>query len=84
LPEPRPGASFYSRPELGRFEIPLGGEQEWVDFLTLSLADWLEQVRLGLGYPQIAYGKKVLLLGLPAGFVVMRLPGQVCLGLGYP
>eukprot|EP00967_Tisochrysis_lutea_P024014 scaffold27548_cov32-Tisochrysis_lutea.AAC.2 len=45
LPQPRPGASFYARPELGRFEIVLRDEQEWADFLTLSLADWLEQVR---------------------------------------
>jgi len=44
LPAPRPGASFYARPDLGRFEITLRGEKEWLAFLTLSLADWLEQV----------------------------------------
>ena len=32
-----------SRPELGRFKISLTKE-EWLDFLELSLADWLEQV----------------------------------------
>ena len=32
-----------SRPELGRFQISLTKE-EWLDFIELSLADWLEQV----------------------------------------
>eukprot|EP00529_Nitzschia_sp_RCC80_P028802 CAMPEP_0113458214 /NCGR_PEP_ID=MMETSP0014_2-20120614/9807_1 /TAXON_ID=2857 /ORGANISM="Nitzschia sp." /LENGTH=327 /DNA_ID=CAMNT_0000349731 /DNA_START=113 /DNA_END=1096 /DNA_ORIENTATION=- /assembly_acc=CAM_ASM_000159 len=32
-----------SRPELGRFDITLTKE-EWLDFVALSLADWLEQV----------------------------------------
>lgn len=35
---------FTSRDELGRFEIPLNNDEEWLDFLELSLADWLEQV----------------------------------------
>lgn len=35
--------NFRSRPELGRFRITLTKE-EWLDFLELSLADWLEQV----------------------------------------
>eukprot|EP01038_Epipyxis_sp_PR26KG_P005012 gene5012-6999_t len=35
---------FTSRPELGRFQIILESEQEWLDYLELSLADWLEQV----------------------------------------
>lgn len=35
--------NFTSRPELGRFQISLNKE-EWLDFLELSLADWLEQV----------------------------------------
>jgi len=35
---------FRSRIELGAFAIPLASEQEWLDFITLSLADWLEQV----------------------------------------
>lgn len=34
---------FRARPELGRFDITLTKE-EWLDFLELSLADWLEQV----------------------------------------
>lgn len=33
-----------ARPELGRFPIPLEGEEEWLDFMELTLADWLEQV----------------------------------------
>lgn len=36
--------SFTSREELGRFNIPLRDDEEWLDFLELSLADWLEQV----------------------------------------
>ncbi len=36
--------SFFARAELGGFEIRMRDEQEWLDFLTLSLADWLEQV----------------------------------------
>ena len=35
---------FTSRPELGRFKIPLESKEEWLDFLELTLADWLEQV----------------------------------------
>jgi hypothetical protein len=36
--------SFRARAELGAFEMPLEDGQEWLDFLTLTLADWLEQV----------------------------------------
>ena len=36
--------TFYARPELGAFPLPLQSHAEWIDFLTLSLADWLEQV----------------------------------------
>jgi hypothetical protein len=32
-----------SRPELGRFDMTLSKE-EWLDFVELTLADWLEQV----------------------------------------
>jgi hypothetical protein len=35
--------SFTARPELGRFNLSLT-KDEWVDFLELTLADWLEQV----------------------------------------
>jgi len=35
---------FRARPELGNFPIILDGEKEWLDFLELTLADWLEQV----------------------------------------
>ena len=34
---------FRSRPELGRFEIKLN-KDEFLDFIELTLADWLEQV----------------------------------------
>eukprot|EP00965_Chrysotila_dentata_P244570 6206056-Pleurochrysis_carterae.AAC.4 len=45
-PPPNSGIvpSFRARPELGAFKIQLRSEQEWVDFLTITLADWLEQV----------------------------------------
>jgi len=36
--------TFRARPELGRFPIHLNKE-EWVDFVELTLADWLEQVQ---------------------------------------
>lgn len=36
--------SFTSRAELGCFPITLDSKAEWLDFLELSLADWLEQV----------------------------------------
>ena len=35
--------TFHSRPELGRFSITLS-KDEWIDFIELTLADWLEQV----------------------------------------
>ena len=35
--------TFFSRPELGRFPIHLD-KSEWIDFIELTLADWLEQV----------------------------------------
>lgn len=35
--------TFYARPELGRFPLQLS-KDEWLDFLELTLADWLEQV----------------------------------------
>ena len=34
-----------ARPELGAFSIPIKSIPEWLDFLELSLADWMEQVR---------------------------------------
>lgn len=37
-------ATFLARPELGRFPIHLT-KSEWVDFIELTLADWLEQVQ---------------------------------------
>ena len=36
--------TFAARPELGRFPIHLNKE-EWVDFIELTLADWMEQVQ---------------------------------------
>jgi len=36
---------FTSREELGCFIIHLKDEEAWLDFLELSLADWLEQVQ---------------------------------------
>ena len=36
--------TLMARPELGRFPIHLD-KSEWVDFIELTLADWLEQVQ---------------------------------------
>ena len=36
--------TFRARPELGRFYIHIN-KSEWVDFIELTLADWLEQVQ---------------------------------------
>ena len=36
--------TFVARPELGRFYIHVN-KSEWVDFIELTLADWLEQVQ---------------------------------------
>jgi hypothetical protein len=40
-----PQVTFHlkARPELGRFDLVLNKE-EWLDFIELTLADWLEQV----------------------------------------
>jgi len=46
--------NFRSRPELGRFQIKLTKE-EWLDFLELSLADWLEQVEGAATKPNPLY-----------------------------
>jgi hypothetical protein len=35
--------TFTARPELGRFTIILS-KDEWIDFIELTLADWLDQV----------------------------------------
>lgn len=42
--------TFLARPELGRFPIHLN-KNEWVDFIELTLADWLEQVQGAGGKP---------------------------------
>lgn len=44
LPEAQLEYKFTARGELGRFTIQLRGREEWLDFLELTLADWLEQV----------------------------------------
>jgi hypothetical protein len=36
--------TFLARPELGRFAIRLN-KSDWLDFIELTLADWLEQVQ---------------------------------------
>jgi hypothetical protein len=49
---------FKARPELGRFDILLDKE-EWVDFIELTLADWLEQVEGAATKPSSLYLWKV-------------------------
>ena len=46
--------NFRSRAELGRFQIQLT-KDEWLDFLELSLADWLEQVEGAARKPNPLY-----------------------------
>ena len=55
-PPPPPGAppAFRARIELGAFAMPLADETEWLDFVTLSLADWLEQVEGAARHPNPA------------------------------
>lgn len=38
--------SINARYELGRFEINFPTEHDWLDFVELTLADWLEQVEV--------------------------------------
>ena len=46
--------TFTSRPELGRFTITLT-KSEWIDFIELTLADWLEQVQGAAEKPSILF-----------------------------
>lgn len=48
-----------ARPELGRFPIILRGEQEWLDFIELTISDWLEQVEGAASKPNCFYNWKV-------------------------
>jgi len=47
--------AFRARPELGAFPIPLADEEEWLDFLALTLADWLEQVEGAAEGPSVLF-----------------------------
>mmetsp|Transcript_10939 Transcript_10939/g.15750 ORF Transcript_10939/g.15750 Transcript_10939/m.15750 type:complete len:278 (+) Transcript_10939:178-1011(+) len=49
---------FTARDELGRFKIPLRDEEEWLDFIELTLADWLEQVEGAAQKDNVMYGWK--------------------------
>lgn len=49
---------FTARDELGRFKIVLNDEVEWLDFLELTLADWLEQVEGAAEKDNALYGWK--------------------------
>jgi hypothetical protein len=42
--DPRRLTALRARPELGAFLLPLHSEDEWLDLVTLVLADYLEQV----------------------------------------
>jgi len=46
--------TFRARPEMGRFPIELNKE-EWLDFIELTLADWLEQVEGAAATPSKLY-----------------------------
>ena len=47
--------TFRARNELGRFEIKLLNKSEWLDFVELTLADWLEQVQGAAETPSILF-----------------------------
>ena len=47
--------TLYARPELGRFPIILTANQ-WLDFLELTVADWLEQVEGAASKANPSYG----------------------------
>ena len=49
---------FHAREELGKFPIELE-KQEWLDFIELTLADWLEQVEGAAEKVNILYGWQV-------------------------
>ena len=49
---------FIARDELGKFKITLHDEGEWLDFLELTLADWLEQVEGAAEKDNPLYGWK--------------------------
>ncbi|KAG9415441.1 hypothetical protein AC1031_008883 [Aphanomyces cochlioides] len=36
--------SLLARPELGRFPLPLRSDEEWLDFIEMVLADYIEQI----------------------------------------
>ena len=76
-----------SRPELGRFPIILRDEGEWLDFMALSLADWLEQVEgaseksnplfewskgEAWSYRRLAYSKMADILVKKRGLILAR------------
>lgn len=80
-----------ARPELGRFDIHLTKE-EWVDFIELTLADWLEQVegaamksnpfffwKVGeaYAYKRLAFRKMKEVLSVERKERLMEIPGQM-------
>lgn len=50
--------TFLARPELGRFAIHLT-KNDWLDFIELTLADWLEQVQGAAENPSTIFCWKV-------------------------
>ena len=46
--------TLYARPELGRFPLELN-QEEWLDFVELTLTDWLEQVEGAASKPSDIY-----------------------------
>jgi len=80
-----------ARPELGRFDINLTKE-EWVDFIELNLADWLEQVEgaamksnpfflwkagEAYAYRRLAYRKMKDVLSVERKERLIKIPGQM-------
>jgi len=50
--------TFRARPELGRFDIKLLNKSLWLDFVELTLADWLEQVQGAAETPSTLFNWK--------------------------
>jgi hypothetical protein len=89
--DPETVYTFRARPELGRFDITLN-KDEWVDFIELTLADWLEQVEgaaskpsslylwkkgEAYSYRRLAYQKMSQILGIERSDRLFKVPREM-------
>jgi hypothetical protein len=92
-PVQNPAQKFHlrARPELGRFDLILS-KDEWLDFIELTLADWLEQVEgassklsdlflwktgEAYAYRRLAYGKMSEILSVERAPRLSTIPKQM-------